>query len=184
MPKVAQKLPPRKKTKQASLLGDGSKWVQTFKREPTLVDSDIILTEDVWDGRVPDGFRDIWFHYVVTGYHSPTKTFTAKYQKKMIHKDGDRWEQDDEARRESIPDISVETVDKGIRLYNKKFSDIKDRQLKEEESKNTLLKQKAGDDKDGDDNMHDLDEAAESSEKKWFGEEVIKVEFELTGEEG
>ena len=90
----------------------------------------------------------------------------------MIHKDGDRWEQDNEARRgESILDISVKTIDKGIRLYNKKFSDIKDHQLKEEESKNTLLKQ-------------NLDEAAESSEKKWFGEEVIKVEFELMGEEG
>ena len=101
----------------------------------------------------------------------------------MIHKNGNEWQQDDEERREIIPSIALETVDKGIKLYNKKFSDVQDRLLKEEALKMEVLKKKAGDD-DGEEDMDDLDAAVESSEKRWFGQEVIELEFELTGEKG
>ena len=77
----------------------------------------------------------------------------------MIHKDGDRWEQDDEGRRDTIPGIAVETVDKGIKLYNKKFTGVRLCQEQEDASKKTLLKNKASDD-DDEENMDDLGTAA------------------------
>jgi len=148
------------------------------------VNSDIILTDEVYEGGVPAGLENVWYHYTVTDYNGPSKTFTVKYQMKMIHKDGDEWQQDNKGRRETIPNIALETVDKGIKLYNKKFADVKDRQLKEDALKKDLLKKKAGDDDNGKENMDDLDAAAESSKKRWYGEEVIEVEFERTGNEG
>ena len=147
------------------------------------MDSDIILTEEVYERGAPAGLEGIWYHYVVTDYNGPSKTFTATYQKKMIHKNGNKWQQDDEERREIIPSIALETVDKGIKLYIRKFSDVQDRLLKEEALKMEVLKKKAGDD-DGEEDMDDLDAAVESSEKRWFGQEVIELEFELTGEKG
>ncbi len=62
----------------------------------------------------------------MTGYDSPSKKFTVTYQKQWIHKDGDEWWEDIKAEQDPIPDIAVETVDKGIKLYNKKYSDVKD----------------------------------------------------------
>jgi hypothetical protein len=187
MPKIAKaaaaaKSPPRKKKKQALMFGEGSEWVQSFKREPTLVGSDIIMTEEIWSGATPAGMEDVWFHYVVTAYDGSTNSFVVTYQKQSIHKDGDQWSEDDDAERDPIPNVSVETVDKGIKLYNMKFTDVKERQMKEDDSKEAMLKKKAGE--DDEDNMDDLDAAAESSEKGWFGQEVVELEFVLTGEKG
>ena len=166
------------------LRGPGS--IKTIKRELTLVEKDILMTEEIYEGAVPESMLGMLFHYVVKGYESTSTgpRFTCEYKNRMVHKDGVSWIHN-EGHRAQIPKVALATVDKGIKLFNAKFTEIVDAENAKESAAVAVLNAKDVDDEEFDvHDFSDLDAAAESSKKGWFGMEVIEVEFALTGSEG
>ncbi len=123
--------------------------------------------------------KDILFHYVVTGYDDVKKHYTCQYQNKLIHTEGDSGEYN-KGGFESLPEITYETIKKGIQLYNKKFSNVEDQEKRETDALKEVLKQKAVV-VDEDVSVDDLDEVASTAVREWMDMAVPEVEFKLTG---
>ena len=180
-PKRKKAKPSTKRGGQVKLLGAGG-WVQTFKREPTLVDQEVLMTDAIYEGKVPEEMKGMLFHYTVTNYDHAKNRFELTYRKKYISKEGITWISDDSSEREKLPKVTLESVDRGIKLFNIQYSKIKTYELEKEKVAKELLKEKEGEE-DNELDFTDLDDAAASDPKGWRGESVIELEFELTGEE-
>ena len=61
---------------------------QLIKRVPILVDSDVLLADTIYGRTIPIDMKGQLFHYTVTGYESPSNSFTVQYRNKMIEEDG------------------------------------------------------------------------------------------------
>ena len=78
----------------------------------------------------------------------------------------------------------MKTIESSIILYNKQISDVRLHEISLDQVAEAVQKKKGEDLGDEDFETDDLDEAAFVSEKGWFGQEVIDLEFKLTGETG
>ena len=143
------------------------------------------MTEEIYQGIVPEGMEGMLFHHVVKGYESTAKgpEFTVEYKNRMVCKDGVSWIQN-EGHQAKIPGVVLVTVDKGIKQFNVKFTEIVDAENAEEAAVVAVLNAKEVEDEVDVIDFSDLDEAAQNSEKGWFGMEVIELDFALTGVEG
>ena len=180
---TSQKKKKKEPKKKQIKLGVGGVLGQLIKRAPILVDSDVLLTDTIYGRAIPTDMEGQLFHYTVTGYESPSNSFTVQYRNKMIEEDGVAWEHQD-GERESMTGVDIETVRAGIILYNKKYSDVRSHDISLTNVAEAVQKKKGEDSGDEEFETDDLDEAAFSSEKGWFGQEVIDLEFKLTGETG
>jgi len=71
----AADVPKIKKSKQSSLLfGAGA--VTTLAREFFYVGKKVLLTDEIYSGRVPDDMRGMLFCYMVTSYDVESKVFS------------------------------------------------------------------------------------------------------------
>ena len=174
-------MPKIKKSKQSSLLS-GAGAVTTMARELFYVGKEVLLTDEIYSGRVPNDMRGMLFCYMVTSYDVESKLFSLRYNNRMIGQEGVQWVHQD-GGRETMPDVSVTTVKTGYSKFTSACTRINDFESAQVAVAKQVLKKKAND-RDNLIDFSDLDAAAESSEKGWRGQEVIEVDFMLTGEKG
>ncbi len=143
---------------------------------------EVLLTDEIYSGRVPDDMRGMLFCYMVTSYDVESKVFSLRYNDRMIGQDGVRWVHQD-GGRETMPNVSVSAVKKGCSLFTSACTRVNDFESAQVAVAKQVLEKKA-DEQDNKIDYSDLDAAAESSKKGWRGQEVIEVDFMLTGEIG
>ena len=164
--------------------GDPSKLIVKHSKELVLCEKDILLTTDIYGSpsAVPKEMKGMLFHYLVMGYNSISKKYTIQYRNRMIKEDGVEWQEND-GGRESLPDFGYDTVKKGRDEYLAATYRISNHRAGKVSLAQAVLKKKGeGDDEEVD--MTDLEEAAHSTERGWWSQEVMEVDFELTGETG
>ena len=174
--------PKIKKSRQSSLLfGVGA--VTKLAREFFYVGKEVLLTDEIYSGRVPDDMRGMLFCYMVTSYDVESKVFSLRYNKRMIGQEGVQWVHQD-GGRETMPNVSLLTVKSGYVKFTTACTRINAFESAQVSVAKQVLKKEANDQDTNMIDYSDLDAAAESSEKGWRGQEVIEVDFELTGETG
>lgn len=167
-----------KKSKQSTIFGA----VQLTSRELLMVGREVLLTDAIYSGRVPEGMRGMLFCYFITSYDVEAKVFALRYTNKMIGAEGVQWVHQD-GDRENMNNVNVDTVKDGIKLHNAAITRINNYDQAQVNTAKEVLKQKVSSHEDVID-MSDLDEAAKQGEKGWMGQQVIEVDFELTGKTG
>ncbi len=57
-------------------------------KESTLLDKELLLTDEIYGKNVPEEMQGYLFHYTVTAYFTDTKTFYVTYMNRMIQTEG------------------------------------------------------------------------------------------------
>ncbi len=82
-----------------------------------MVGKDVLLTEEIYGDHVSIDMRGMIFCHLVMAYDVKLKVFSLQYTNKMITATSNQWIHQD-GKREHMPNVSVETVKAGIKLYN------------------------------------------------------------------
>lgn len=171
-------VPKIKKSKQTNLFGA----VKVINKEALHIGKDVLLTDEIYAGHVPDEMKNKLFHYNVAGYDSRTKFFTLQHMNKMMDVDGVEWIHQD-GGGELMDNFNVETVVTGMKRYCTALTRIQDFERAKVTAAKQVLKDKSFG-HDGVIDFSDLDDAAENSAEGWYGQEVFAVDFELSGNTG
>lgn len=59
-----------------------------MKKEPNLVNQDTLFTDKIYGRTIPKDMEAQLFHYIVTGYNSPSNSFNVQYRNRMIEGEG------------------------------------------------------------------------------------------------
>lgn len=134
--------PPKiRKSVQSKLLGA----VTSTAREFFYVGKEVLLTDEIYNGTVPDDMREMLFCYAVTGYNIDSKEFTLRYNNKMIGQEEVQWLHQD-GGQEEMPNVSLSTVKSDYLRCTAactRINDFKTAQVVDVAKK--ILKQKASD---------------------------------------
>lgn len=144
---------------------------------------EVLLTDEIYNGRVPDDMKGMLFCYSVTGYNVESKLYTLRYNNRMIGPEDVQWVHQD-GEREEMSNVSMSTVKNGFKLFSAACTRITDYENAQVDVARQVLKKKVSDQDSTVIDYSDLDAAAESSTKGWRGMEVIEVDFSLTGNTG
>ncbi len=137
-------------------------------REPLMVGKDVLLTEEIYDDRVPIDMRGMLFCYLVMAYDVELKVISLQYTNKMITATGNWWIHQD-GKREHMPNVAVETVKARMKLYNAPCTRINDYERARVDAAKASLKTKVQQIAHNDViDYSDLDEAARLSAKDWM----------------
>jgi hypothetical protein len=166
-----------KKSKQTSIFGA----LTIVKKEVLLIGKDLLLSDEIYPGRIPDEMKNKLFHYTVSGYDI-TRQFSLLYMNQMLEENGVEWIHQD-GGRETMSNVSMDAVTLGINRYGTAITRIQEFERAKVATAREVLKEKSSS-CEGAIDFSDLDVAAANSEKGWFGVEVIEVDFELSGKTG
>ncbi len=121
---------------------------------------------------------------MVTAYFSDTETFPLMYMNCMIQMEGNAWKHQD-GNCEPMDGVSLETIEKGIKLFNKALGHVYNHAREQQATAKAVLKKAKEEIADEEVDITDLEEAASSEPTKgWHSQAVINLEYELTGETG
>jgi hypothetical protein len=76
----------KKERKQSFLLdgNGGSNWLKKVSKESTLLDKELLLSDEIYGKNVPEEMQGYLFYDMVTAYFTDTKTFWVTYMNRMI----------------------------------------------------------------------------------------------------
>ena len=89
--------PKIKKSKQMSLMTSG---VTHLASEFNYVAQHVLLTDEIYCGRVPDDMRGLLFCYFVTSFNVDSNLFTLRYNNQIIGPNDAQWKHDEDGGRE------------------------------------------------------------------------------------
>ncbi len=149
-----------------------------------MLDKELLLTDEIYGKNVPEETQGYLFHYMVTACFTDTKTFCVTYMNRTIQMEGNRWKHQD-GNREPMDGVSLETIETGIKLFNKALGHVNAHAREQQATAKAVLKKANKEIADEEINITDLEEAAHSEPTKgWHSQAVVNLEFELTGETG
>ena len=182
------------KSKQSKLTdgrgNDGD--LERRNKSAGLIDKDVLLPDTIFEGGAPPELQGRLFHYQVTGYNSIRKEFELTYRNVHIAADGDMWTIDVDAKEEeaasgkpsTINNAKYDLVWEGACLMTRAHIRVAAREDKERKTAEDEVVVMAEVVEDGPIDLRDLQRAAETNTRGWFGEEVINCLFHLTGNTG
>ena len=110
----------RGKGKQLSLLATGT---VKIKSAAFLVDELILLTDKIYGTKIPEHHKGHLFLYQVNKYDGESKSFSVRYQNRMVKEDGVNWidqnADDEHGEREVIDGVKLKPIEEGVELYRK-----------------------------------------------------------------
>ena len=128
------------------------------------MDTDVLLTDEIYGRTIPQNIEGQLFHYVIMGYDSLSNLFKVQCQNKMIEEEEVVWEHHN-GDHESMDGVSVKTIEADIKLYSAKFSNTRTHELNNMVVAEAVQKKEGEDERDEGFETEDLDEAADSSAK-------------------
>ena len=144
----------------------------------------VLLSTDIYrDVPVPAEYVDHCFRYSVESYNVTSKTFTLKYERQTIREDGLTFKVDEKSTSETLSQIGIETVEKGLDLFQDAISRItKHNQQRQLVVKLSLKRSSYAPQlvKPEDVDVSDIDKlAVDNPEKGYLCEEILTVSFQV-----
>ena len=143
---------------------------------------DMLLTESIYNGKVPEHAKGKLFHYIVESYDDETALFSVKYMKKAVEVGGSVFFAFEENEDSSISGITFKDVRDGQKKYHDASKVSIVAEAKEADKVREALENQRKNPNKAD--MSDINDILETNPAGGKADEILLLEFEKLPHDG